>query len=77
MSPLPEPPPFRSHAPKSAGVGLRSELTRKRLRFAHPDWPADWWQRNYDLPILDPDGPDPMPLTDRMMRIPPPPTPKP
>jgi hypothetical protein len=42
---------------------------RFRPREAQPDWPADWWQRNYDEP---PDDPDPEPLTEREMQIPPP-----
>jgi hypothetical protein len=63
--PLPDPQPARVQAPKRAGVGLRF-----RPREAQPDWPADWWQRNYDEP---PDDPDPEPLTEREMHIPPPP----
>jgi hypothetical protein len=73
MSPLPEPSPFVSTAPVRAGVGLRAVFARNLIRFPHPDWPEDWWQRNYDLPIVDPDGPNPLPLTDRMMRLPDPP----
>jgi hypothetical protein len=46
-------------------VGLRF-----RERFPQPCWPADWWQRNCDLPILDPDAPDPVPLCGRQLRIP-------
>jgi hypothetical protein len=61
-------PAGRWQAPAGAGVGLEFHY---HSRFPDPSWPADWWQRNYDLPIVDPDSPDPMPLTDRMMQIPP------
>lgn len=74
MSPLPDPPPFRSTAPKRAGIGLRAVFRRNMQRFPPPTWPDDWWQRNCDLPIIDPDAPDPIPLTARMMRLPPPPS---
>jgi hypothetical protein len=67
VSPLPVPQPTRVQAPARAGVGLRF-----RPRFPFRSWPADWWQRNYDLPIVDPDGPAPLPLTSRQMRVPPP-----
>jgi hypothetical protein len=63
--PLPEYPPVYVQAPKRAGVGLRF-----RPREPEPDWPADWWQRNYDQ---EPDEPDPWPLTERELHVPPPP----
>ena len=64
--PLPEFPPALVRAPARAGIGLRF-----RERTPEPCWPIDWWQRNCDEP---PDGPDPLPLTERQMRIPPPPS---
>lgn len=64
--PLPDPPPALVQVPAWAGIGLQF-----RPRFADPSWPADWWQRNYDEPIVDPDAPDPEPLTERQQRIPP------
>jgi len=63
---LPEPRPARVQAPAGAGVGLLF-----RRRFADPSWPPDWWQRNYDEPVLDPDTPDPEPLSGRQLTIPP------
>jgi hypothetical protein len=66
--PVPDCPPFRVQAPVTAGVGL---VFHYLDRFAWPGWPSDWWQRNYDQPIVDPDAPDPLPLTERMMRVPP------
>ena len=69
--PYPAPTPRPVVAPASAGVGLC--LPRGwPARFAFADWPADWWQRNYDLPIVDPDAPDPIDLTPRMLALPPP-----
>lgn len=65
VPPLPEDPPALVQAPADAGVGLEF-----RPRFPHPEWPSDWWQRNLDEPILDPDDPDPDPLTERQMRLP-------
>jgi hypothetical protein len=62
---LPEYPPALVQAPKWAGVGLQF-----RPREPEPWWPADWWQRNYDQ---EPDAPDPLPLSEREQRIPPPP----
>jgi hypothetical protein len=64
--PLPEPKPVHVQAPAWAGIGLVF-----RPRFADPSWPEDWWQRDYDDQIVDPDAPDPAPLTDREMTIPP------
>jgi hypothetical protein len=66
--PLPAYPPALVQAPVWAGVGLDFEP-----RFADPSWPADWWQRNYDDQVLDPDDPDPVPLSGRQLRVPPPP----
>jgi hypothetical protein len=66
--PLPEPEPPIVQAPRTAGVGLTFHY---RTRFAWRAWPADWWARNYDQPIVDPDAADPIPLTPRMMRLPP------
>jgi hypothetical protein len=67
--PLPDPQPVIVQAPKSAGIGLRFNFAR----LAAPSWPVDWWQRNYDTMLLDPDEPGPLPLTSRQMRLPPPP----
>lgn len=63
--PLPDPTPPFVQAPASAGVGLRFCF----VRFPQPDWPADWWQRNYDL-AYEMNAPDPLPLTARMKRVP-------
>ena len=68
--PLPEYPPALVQAPVWAGVGL---VFRYHERFPPSNWPEDWWQRNYDQPIVDPDSPDPLPLTERQMQLPPPP----
>jgi len=65
--PLPDPEPTIVEAPASAGIGLRF---RYKERTAMPSWPADYWQRNIDTQFYDPDGPAPLPLTERMMRIP-------
>jgi hypothetical protein len=67
--PLPAPTPPIVSAPRWAGVGLRAELLLGWRRLPMPDWPADWWQRNYDL-IYEFNAPDPLPLTDRMQRVP-------
>jgi hypothetical protein len=67
--PLPEHSPARVRAPARAGVGLRF-----RPREPLPWWPADWWQRNYD-DWFEPDDPDPEPLTEREMHVPPAPPP--
>jgi len=64
--PLPDPRPVIVQAPASAGVGLRFTY---HFRFAMPDWPEDWWARNYDL-LYEWNAPDPIPLTERMMRVP-------
>jgi hypothetical protein len=64
-------PPALVQAPASAGVGLAEELARDP--FPDRNWPADWWQRNMDDPICDPDAPDPEPMTARQMAVPPPP----
>lgn len=70
--PLPDPTPVRVQAPVRAGVGLRAVFAENiGHRFPPADWPEDWWQRNYDTPILDPDSPGPLPFTDRMLRLPP------
>lgn len=66
--PLPEYPPQPVQAPAEAGVGLEF-----REPFPDPTWPEDWWQRNYDEPVLDPDDPDPEPLRGRQLTIPEPP----
>jgi hypothetical protein len=63
--PLPAYPPALVQAPAWAGVGLYFWP-----REAEPWWPADWWQRNYDA---ESDEPDPIPLTERQLHIPPPP----
>jgi hypothetical protein len=60
--------PVRVQAPANEGVGLKIPLPR----IVPPEWPADWWQRNYD-DAWEPDAPDPIPLTARMKTIPPPP----
>jgi hypothetical protein len=62
---LPDSPPTLVQAPAWAGIGLCF-----RPRFALPSWPADWWQRNYDDDLLDPDEPDPLPLSYRQMHVP-------
>lgn len=67
--PLPDPRPALVQAPVRAGVGLRP--LPKLPRFADPGWPADWWQRNLDEPILDPDAADPVPLFGRQLKLPP------
>jgi hypothetical protein len=73
--PLPEPRPVLVQVPARAGIGLRAQILRGiRTRLPWPSWPADWWQRNYDA-VYEVDAPDPIPLTERQMRIPPPPTP--
>jgi hypothetical protein len=64
--PLPEYPPALVQAPARAGVGLRFPPRRP-----DPSWPEDWWQRNFDT--LCEDDPDPCALTERQMRVPPPP----
>ena len=71
--PLPDPSPALVQAPARAGVGLRFHIYD---RLPAPSWPEDWWQRNYDE-LLVPDDPGPMPLTERMMHLPPPPEPAP
>ena len=70
--PLPDPSPVVVQAPARAGVGLRAEILQGILWRPPPTWPEDWWQRNYDA-VYEYDAPDPMPLTPRMMNIPPPP----
>jgi hypothetical protein len=67
--PLPDPSPPIVSAPARAGVGLRAELAAGWRRVPMPDWPADWWQRNYDL-RYEYDAPGAWPLTDRMLEIP-------
>lgn len=64
--PLPAYPPTLHQAPAWAGVGLRFSP-----RFADPCWPVDWWPRDLDDELLDPDDPDPCPLTEREMHVPP------
>lgn len=71
--PLPEPPPTPVQAPARAGIGI-GPLPRLP-RTAEPQWPEDWWQRDLDVERDDPDAPDPTPLTERQMRVPPPPAP--
>jgi hypothetical protein len=61
--PLPEYPPALVQAPAWAGVGLRF-----RCRFASPDWPEDWWQRNYDTWEWETEV---EPMSERQMKIPP------
>ena len=61
--PLPEYPPALVQAPSRAGVGLRF-----LPRLPEWWWPEDWWQRNYDADV---DDPDPFPLTEREMHVPP------
>jgi hypothetical protein len=56
----------RVQAPADEGVGLKIPLPRT----VPPEWPADWWQRNVD-DELEPDAPDPVPLTSRMKTVPP------
>ena len=67
--PLPDYPPALVQAPRWAGVGLRAELLAGWMRFPMPDWPADWWQRNYDLLYVY-DAPGGTPMTERHLRIP-------
>lgn len=62
--PLPEPTPALVQAPAWAGIGLCF-----RPRRPPPDWPEDWWQRNYD-DLWELDDPDPWPLTEREMHVP-------
>jgi len=64
--PLPEYPPFRVHAPRWAGIGLRFPA-----RIAQRCWPADWWQRDCDDELVDESVP--FCMTERMRRIPDPP----
>jgi len=66
---LPEYPPARVQAPAWAGVGLRREFEDRMASRPPPEWPEDWWQRNYDT--LCEDGPEPMPLCGRQLTIPP------
>jgi hypothetical protein len=70
--PLPESPPFRVQAPMGAGIGLRFQLFEDiYMRMAQPNWPPDWWQRNYDTYITDPDeAPLVWDLTERQMHVP-------
>jgi hypothetical protein len=77
--PLPDPTPPIVSAPRWAGVGLRAELLVGWMRVAMPDWPADWWQRNYDTQFYEYDADGTWPVTDRMLEVPgfpypPPPT---
>jgi hypothetical protein len=67
--PLPDPAPTRVWAPAWAGVGLRAVLLEQREHRPPADWPPDWWQRNYDL-LLEQGDPEPIPFTDRMLRVP-------
>jgi len=68
--PLPVPEPALVQAPADAGVGL---VFNYHWRLPAPWWPADWWQRNFDLLVTEYDEPGPPPLTERMMHLPPPP----
>lgn len=63
--PLPQFPPALVQAPAWAGVGLRF-----KPRTACPDWPSDWWQRNFDEYACDELV---CALTERQQRIPAPP----
>jgi len=67
--PLPDPPTPIVSAPPWAGVGLRSEILYGIASRPPADWPADWWQRNYDL-AWEYDAPGTYPLTERHLRIP-------
>jgi len=67
--PLPDPTSPIVSAPVGAGVGLRGELLQRWHRFAMPDWPADWWQRNYDL-LFEYNAPGTWPVTERMLQVP-------
>lgn len=68
--PLPQPTPPLVSAPRWAGVGLRSELLLDWQRIAMPDWPEDWWQRNYDTIFYEVDQPGWTPASERSLRIP-------
>jgi hypothetical protein len=35
-----------------------------------PDWPEDWWQRNYDTIFYEVDQPGWTPASERSLRIP-------
>jgi hypothetical protein len=67
--PLSSPTPPIVSAPRWAGVGLRAQLLLGWQRFPMPSWPADWWQRNYDL-LYEYDAPGTWPWTDRMAGVP-------
>ena len=67
--PLPDSTPPIVSAPPWAGVGLRAELLAGMVRFPMPDWPADWWMRNYDL-LYEYEAPGVFPVTERMLRVP-------
>jgi len=72
--PLPERPPLQVQAPRWAGIGLTFGYA---YRVAQPNWPVDWWARDYDDPVeWDNTSVAGIPLmTDRMMHLPPPPVP--
>jgi len=68
--PLPTPRRALVQAPAGAGIGLRFTYYE---RVALPEWPDDWWQRNYDTAYYEPDAPDPLPWPPRWSQLPPPP----
>jgi hypothetical protein len=70
--PLPDPSARPVQAPAYAGVGLRARIEKQREERPPANWPEDWWQRNYDL-LLEPQGPEPVPLSGRQLKLPPPP----
>lgn len=72
--PLPDPVPPMVSAPRWAGVGLRADLILGWASRPPANWPADWWQRNYDE-VYEYDAPGTWEMTDRMMNIPPAPAP--
>ena len=71
LMPLPDPTPVQVSASRRTGVGLRAEFRRQRESRPPPEWPEDWWQRNYDL-LLVPNTP-PEEFVPRALKLPPPP----
>lgn len=70
--PLPAPRPFVVQAPRSAGIGLHIPERKADCSGVRPSWYP------FQINVCDCcDAPDPEPLTDREMRLPPAPPPAP